>query len=39
MDVVEMGWGETDWIYMAHTKGQWWAVVKTGNKLPVFTKY
>jgi hypothetical protein len=27
MDLREIGWGDMDWIDMAHDRDQWWAVV------------
>jgi hypothetical protein len=27
MDLQEVGWGETDWIYLAHDMNNWQAVV------------
>jgi len=27
MDLQEVGWGETDWIYMAYSRNSWQAVV------------
>jgi hypothetical protein len=27
MDVREMGWGGVDWMHLAYSGNQWWAVV------------
>jgi hypothetical protein len=29
MDLREIGWGSMDWIYLAHDRDQWKAVVNT----------
>jgi uncharacterized protein YebE (UPF0316 family) len=27
MDLQEVGWGDTDWIYLAHDRNRWQALV------------
>jgi hypothetical protein len=29
MDIKDRGWGGMDWIYLAHDRDQWWALVNT----------
>jgi hypothetical protein len=29
MDLREIGWGDTDWIYLAQDRDQWRALVNT----------
>jgi hypothetical protein len=31
----EIGWEVVDWIHLAHSRGQWWAVVSTVMNLRV----
>jgi hypothetical protein len=29
MDLREIGFGEIDWIHLAHCRDRWWAIVNT----------
>jgi hypothetical protein len=35
MDLRETGWGGMDWVYLAHDRDQWWALVNTGINLRI----
>jgi hypothetical protein len=35
MNVMEIGWGDMDWIVPAQDKGQWWAFVDTVMNLRI----
>jgi hypothetical protein len=29
MDLVEVGWGDVDWVYLAHDRDRWRALVNS----------
>ena len=33
MDLQEVGWGDTDWIYLAQDRDKWWAVVNAAMNI------
>jgi hypothetical protein len=35
MDVLEIGWGDVDWIGLAQERGRWRAVVKVAMSLQI----
>jgi hypothetical protein len=35
MDLTDIGWGDMDWICLAHDRDQWRALVKTAMNLRV----
>jgi hypothetical protein len=37
MDLVEVGWGDVDWIGLAKDRNSWRALVNSGSRLANYT--